>query len=99
MGAIKGKTTRTRPIPVTSKLIEMPVKLVRMNEDTSISHEIYHRTSQYVKDTLAVEYEKSLDEIKALYDRGGFTITKIHCDNKCHKTMDSFVTKHTPPIR
>eukprot|EP00957_Ditylum_brightwellii_P137559 10486945-Ditylum_brightwellii.AAC.1 len=80
--AIKGKITRAKPIPVTSNIIELPDELVRMNEDvvlsidemkvnsltflTSISHEIYCRTAQCVKDTLAAEYEEKLDEIKAL---------------------------------
>eukprot|EP00957_Ditylum_brightwellii_P019398 1463098-Ditylum_brightwellii.AAC.1 len=71
MGTIKGKTTRTKPIPVTSNLIKLPDELVRMSEDvilsidgmkvnslnflTSISHEIYYRTAQYVKDISAAE--------------------------------------------
>ena len=66
---------------------------------TSISHEIYYRTAQYIKDTSAAEYEEKLDGIKALHDRGGFTITNIHCDNEFHKTMDSFAPKHDPPIK
>eukprot|EP00957_Ditylum_brightwellii_P141840 10806800-Ditylum_brightwellii.AAC.1 len=115
MGALKGKTTRTKPIPVTSNLIELPDELVRINEDvilsidgmkvnslknlTSISHEIYYRIAQYVKDALAAEYKEKLDEIKALYNRGGFMITNIHCDNKFHKKMDSFAPKYDPPIK
>jgi hypothetical protein len=37
MGAIKGKTTRTKPIPVTSNLIKLSDKLVRMNKDVVLS--------------------------------------------------------------
>eukprot|EP00957_Ditylum_brightwellii_P088556 6744765-Ditylum_brightwellii.AAC.1 len=89
MGAIKGKQQE----------LSSYLSLAISSKYQANHHEIYYRTAQYVKDTLTAEYEKSLDEIKALYDREGFTITKIHCDNKFHKTMDSFATEHTPLIR
>eukprot|EP00957_Ditylum_brightwellii_P178563 13601742-Ditylum_brightwellii.AAC.1 len=92
MGAIKGKTTRTKPIPITSNLIKLSDKLVRMNKDVVLSID-------GMKDMSVAEYEEKLDEIKALYDRGGFIITKIHCDNEFYKTMNSFAPKHDPPIK
>ena len=37
VGHIKGKTTRQKPSPVTSNLIEIPDELIRINEDIKLS--------------------------------------------------------------
>ena len=34
---LKGKTTRKRPIPVFSSVIDIPTELLRMNEEVEIS--------------------------------------------------------------
>ena len=34
-----------------------------------------------------------------VYKRGGFNITKIHCDNEFFKVMDTFSSEQYPPIK
>ena len=62
VGAIKGKSTRVKPTPVTSEIIEIPDELLKLQEEitlsmdglqvntvkflTTISHNIYYRTAQ-----------------------------------------------------
>ena len=65
IGSLKGKTTRSKPTPAFSNAIEIPPELLRINEDitssidgldvnslkflTTISHDLYYRTGQYLK--------------------------------------------------
>ena len=97
IGALKGNTTRKKPIPVTSNLIEIPEELLEMQQDivlslndltvnslkflTTISHNIYYCTAQYVMKVEATIFEDCVDEIVGLYQQGAFTVTEIHCDN------------------
>ena len=115
IGAIKGKTTRTRPVPVVSNIIEIPDELLELQKDltmsldgmtvnslkflTTISHDLMYRTAQYVQRNNATNYESCLDEIMAIYNRGLFTITEIHCDNEFHKVLDPYSAKQNPQIR
>ena len=62
LGDIKGKSTRNKPDPITSDLIEIPDELIKVQEDitlsidgltvnglnflTTISHNIYYRIAQ-----------------------------------------------------
>ena len=80
VGSIKGKTTRTKPTPVTSNLIEIPSELLSIHEDVTISmdgltvnalkfltttsHDIYYRTSQYVINPTAPIYKNALMKYK-----------------------------------
>ena len=64
IGAIKGKTTRSKPSPVTSNIVDIPTELTETHENTTlsidgtvvnslkfltiISHNIQYRTVQYV---------------------------------------------------
>jgi hypothetical protein len=57
---------------------------------TTISHEIFYCTAQYVSKAVASVYDKSLDEIVWLYKHGQFQVTEIHCDNEFHKVMAPF---------
>jgi hypothetical protein len=40
-----------------------------------------------------------MDELLAVYTRGGFKITDIHCDNEIRKAMDTFSARQEPPIK
>ena len=40
-----------------------------------------------------------MDELMSVYKRGGFNITKIHCDNEFRKFMGQFLEKQYPPIK
>jgi hypothetical protein len=115
VGDIKGKTTRSRPTPVSNNIIEIPDKLLEVQKDvilsldgmtvnslkflTTISHEIFYRTAQYVQTNTAKVYETPLDEIMRIYKRGQFQVTGIHCDNEFHKVMDPFTAKQDPIIK
>jgi hypothetical protein len=104
IGTTKTKTTRSRPAPVTSNLVNIPDKLLEVQKDviisissmtvnslkflTTISHELFYRTAQYVPTNVVSEYEKCMDQLMAVYKRGQFTITKVHCNNNFHKLMD-----------
>ena len=114
IGTIKAKTTRSRPAPVTSNLVEIPDELLEVQKDiilsidgmtvnslkflTTISHELYYQTAQYVPTNVASEYVKCMDELMTIYKKGQFTITGVHCDNEFHKLMDSYAGKQNPPI-
>ena len=98
IGSIKVKTTRRKPTPVVSNIIEIPDELLELQKDltlsldgmtinslkflTTISHDLMYRTAQYVQRNNAMNYESCMDEIMAVYNRGLFTITEIHCDNE-----------------
>ena len=115
VGSMKGKSTRKSPIPAFSNVIEIPRELLSVNEEiilsidglnvntlkfmTSISHDIYYRTGQYLINATAKEYEKLMDELYYVYRKSGFTIIEIHCDNEFHKALNSFAAKQTPPIK
>ena len=40
-----------------------------------------------------------MDEIYYVYQKGGFIIVEIHCDNEFHKAMDRFAAKQHPLIK
>ena len=39
-----------------------------------------------------------MDEIMAVYNRGLFTITEIHCDNEFQKFLDKYSAKQNPKM-
>eukprot|EP00957_Ditylum_brightwellii_P209290 15361103-Ditylum_brightwellii.AAC.1 len=55
---------------------------------TTVVHDIFYCTAQYVTSPIASVYAKCVDEVRGIYNKGGFSITEIHCDNKFHKAMD-----------
>ena len=115
VGGIKGKTTRSRPTPVANNLVEIPEELLDIQQDlivsidgltvnslkflSTISHDLYYRTAQYVSEPVASVYEKCIDELLAVYKKGGFTISEIHCDNEFRKVMDPLSARQDPPIK
>jgi hypothetical protein len=94
--------------------VEIPDELLEVQQDltlpmdgltvnslkflSSISHGLYYRTAQYVAKPLASVYEECMNELLALYKRGGFTISEIHCDNEFCKVMDPLSARQDPPI-
>jgi hypothetical protein len=113
--AIKGKTTRAKPTAVVSNFIEIPDELLNIQKDTTvsmdgltvnslkflstISHDLFYRTAQYVAKPIADVYKKCIDELLAVYKRGEFNITEIHCDNEFRKVMDPLSVAQNPPIK
>jgi hypothetical protein len=114
VGKIKGKTTRGKPTPVTSNIVEIPDELLEVQQDltlsmdgltvnslkvlSTISHDLYYMTAQYVAKPVASIYKECMNELLALYKRGGFTISEIHCDNEFRKVMDPLSARQDPPI-
>jgi hypothetical protein len=106
IATIKGKSTRSRPIPAVKQHIEIPSTLMEIQKDvtlsidglevnslkflTTISHDLCYRTAQYVVNATAKELEDKMDEIRTLYKKGGFTLEEIHCDNEFRRSMDHF---------
>jgi len=98
---IKGKTTRSQLTPVASNLVKIPEELLDIQHGliismdgltvnslklpSTISHDLYYRTAQYVTSPVASVYEICMDEQLGVYKRGGFTISEIHCHNESHK--------------
>jgi hypothetical protein len=115
ISGIKGKTTRRKPVTVVDNTVEIPEELLEIQQDlkvsmdgmtvnsvkflTSISHDLYYRTAQYVKDPVASVYKVCMKELVTIYKKGGFNISDIHCDNEFHKAMDPFSASQTPPIK
>ena len=66
---------------------------------STISHELYHRTAQYVVKPVATIYKICMEKLLTVYKKGGFNIIKIHCDNKFRKLMDQFSEKQDLPIK
>ena len=115
IGSMKGKTTRSKPTPAFRDTIEIPHKLLRINEEivllidgldvnllkflTTISHELYYQTAQYLKQVRAKDYEECMQEVYNVYRQGGFTIVEIHCNSEFRKAMDNFAAKQDPPIK
>ena len=40
-----------------------------------------------------------MEELMKVYKKGGFIITKIHCDKKICKVKDPFLAKQDPKIK
>ena len=115
IGTIKAKTTRSRPTPVTSNLVEIPDELLEVQKDviisidsmtvnslkflTTISHELFYQTAQYVPTNVVSEYERCMNKLMAVYKKGQFDITEVHCNNKFHKLMDTYSARQAPPIK
>jgi hypothetical protein len=115
VATIKGKTTRRKPQPVVNNIIEIPDELLNIHREielsvdginvnglqffTTIAHDIYYRTAQYVKSTHYEQFREFMDEIIAMYRKGGFVVTKINCDNEFHKAFDGYAEAKTPPIK
>jgi hypothetical protein len=114
VGGIKGKTTISKPTPVTSNIVEIPDELLEVQQDltlsmdgltmkslkflSTISHDLFYRATQYVAKPVASIYKSCMDELLAIYKRGGFDITEIHCDNEFCKVMDPVSARQDPPI-
>ena len=107
IGTLKGKTTRRKPMPVISDYIEIPKELIEAQREvtlcmdamkvnglwflTTISRNIYYRTAQYVESQTVNCYREALREIIRIYNRAGFQVRRIHCDNEFANIMNELV--------
>jgi hypothetical protein len=98
VGALKGKSTRRKPVPVVQDTIEIPRELVDAQRAvvlcidglsvnglsflTTISRNLYYRTAQYVKQPTVTCYREALQHVFRIYRQGGFQVVAIHSDNE-----------------
>lgn len=104
IGALKGKTTRQKPAPVVSDYIAIPPEILDTHQDivlcmdgmkvngipflTTISKNIMYRTAEWVPNQTAAAYRSVLNNVFRMYNRAGFRITTIRCDNEFRPLMD-----------
>ena len=110
IGNIKGKTTRKNESFKENDTIEIPEELIYKNRNleisidtmfvnrmmflTTISHNIYYRTSQYIASKNKSNYIKCMEEIVLLYKLAKFNITTIHCDQEFKNILKDFANNH-----
>jgi hypothetical protein len=104
IGSLKGKTTRGKPSPVVSDYIEIPQELINNHQDivlcmdgmmingisflTTISRNIMYRTAEWIENKTSKAYRSVLDNVFRIYNRAGFKIKIINCDNEFRPLMD-----------
>ena len=95
---IKGKTIRQNKKHENTENINIPQELIYKNKDlelsidtkyvngllflTSISHELYYRTAQYLPSNNEKNYIECMEEIITINKLGEFSINSIHCDQE-----------------
>jgi hypothetical protein len=98
IGSLKGKTTSRKPLPVACDYIEIPSELILKQKDivlcidrikvngltflTTVSRNICYRTAQFVIDKSVSSYRAVLHEVFKIYNKAGFYLREIRCDNK-----------------
>jgi Reverse transcriptase (RNA-dependent DNA polymerase) len=103
VGALKGKTTRQKPAPVVNDYVEVPKELIDNHHNvtlcmdgikingvpflTTISRNIMYRTAEWVPNQTPEAYRSVLDNIFQTYNKAGFRIAIIHCDNEFRPLM------------
>ena len=61
-----------------------------LNFLSTISHELYYRTAEYVTKPVAFVYKGCIEKLLAVHKKGGLNITTTRCDNEFCKVMDPF---------
>jgi Reverse transcriptase (RNA-dependent DNA polymerase) len=103
VGALKGKTTRQKPAPVVEDYVEVPKELIDNHQNvtlcmdgikingvpflTTISRNIMYRTAEWVPNQTPEAYRSVLDNVFQTYNKAGFRISIIHCDNEFRPLM------------
>jgi hypothetical protein len=104
MSSLKGKSTRRKPKPVRSNLIEIPKEIITKRHDinlcmdgmdvnecgmlTTIGQTIKFRSLVPMNTKQHIEYYHALDQILRHYNRAGFVIRTIHCDGEFRGMME-----------
>jgi hypothetical protein len=104
MSSLKGKSTRRKPKPVRSDLIEIPKEIITKHYDidlcmdamyvnecgmlTAIDRTIKFRSLVPMNTKQHVEYYRALDQILRHYNRAGFVIRTLHCDGEFCSMME-----------
>ena len=104
ISSLKGKSTRRKPKPVTSDVIQIPKELIMQHHDielcmdtmfvndcgflTAIDRTIKFRSLVPINSKQHKEYYRALDVILRHYNKAGFRITTIQCDGEYRAMMD-----------
>eukprot|EP00977_Amphora_coffeiformis_P017366 scaffold5602_cov117-Amphora_coffeaeformis.AAC.1 len=103
-GALKGKTTRTKPAPVRHSTVSIPPELVEANRKielcidgmfvnllaflTTIDTTVRYRTAQYVPTRQVISYQEAISQVFHIYSRAGFKVTYVHADLEFKPLLD-----------
>jgi hypothetical protein len=109
IGSLKGKSTRSKPIPVKRDLIEIPLELMQQHQDltfcmdimfingmpmlTGIDRSIRFRALIALDSRSESEIFRGITSIFRLYDNAEFRIKRIHCDQEFRNMMESVSTE------
>ena len=104
ISTLKGRTTRPRPEVVVDDSIDIPEELIRENEAidlaidlifinrvvlmTAIDRTVKYRSVVPLENQTKNELYRGLDVILRLYNKAGFKIGRIFCDNEFRVIMD-----------
>jgi hypothetical protein len=111
VASLKGKSTRPRPTPVVSDIIEVPDELIAAQHEidlcidtffvnslaflATISRRIKYRTCDFIKSRKVSDYRSVLAKVITKYLEAGFTIKCIYADNEYEPVLKHF--KENPP--
>ena len=95
-GSLKGKTTRTKPAPVVSDYISIPLELVEAQKKVTlcidvvfvnglpflatVSRRLMYRTAQHIPDRSQQSFMDVLKVVFNIYKKAGFTIGTVLAD-------------------
>ena len=98
MESLKGKSTRSNPIPVINNEIQITSKIYKNNSNIElcidkvyingvsflayIDRQVKYRSMIHITSQKEEEIFKGLDKILRNYNSAGFIITIIHADNE-----------------
>ena len=98
IGSLKGKTVRSKPLPVIKDYVNIPKELMIRHENielamdmmfvnkipflTTISKHIMYRTAQPLPNKTVKAYRSAIDVVFRLYNHAGFKITVIKADRE-----------------
>jgi hypothetical protein len=104
MSSLKGKSTRRKPKPVRSDLIEIPKEIITKHHDIDLCIDpmyvnecgmltVIDRTIKFgslvsMNTKQHVEYYRALDQILHHYNRAGSVIRTLHCDGEFRGMME-----------
>ena len=98
MAALKGKTTRHKPLPVAMNLVKIPKELLKLHKEVflmadiffvnkipfflTLSHMIYFMAVNHLTNRTMSKIFKAFKEIYQYYLHQGFCITTMHMDGE-----------------
>ena len=104
IGMLKGKSTKTKALPIVNDYVEIPQELYNTHENVTlfmdtlfingltflatISENIKYCTIKHVPNKKLDTYRSVIDRVLQLYNTGGFYIKKICCNNEYKEMME-----------